>query len=183
METIQVTRDQLNAALEVANDETKKVLKKLFRERDKPSIDDYRTIKTYEDACCVLDEPIHVDLEDDEPDVVAYIKLKTISRALWGRNFIPKPDPEGNKIYYYPWFALYTKKEVEDMDDDDRGALLAGSATSGALAGFGPLYTTYRSSFAHATYGFRLCQETDEKATYFGKQFIELWADYLLFNI
>lgn len=27
-----------------------------------------------------------------------------------------------------------------------------------------------------------LCQETEEKAKYFGQQFIELWAEYLKFN-
>lgn len=32
------------------------------------------------------------------------------------------------------------------------------------------------------TFGFRLCQETEEKAKYFGQQFIELWAEYLKFN-
>ena len=39
-----------------------------------------------------------------------------------------------------------------------------------------------RSSIASATLGFRLCQETEEKAKYFGQQFIELWAEYLKFN-
>lgn len=31
-------------------------------------------------------------------------------------------------------------------------------------------------------FGFRLCQETEEKAKYFGIQFKEIWADYLAFN-
>jgi hypothetical protein len=110
------------------------------------------------------------------------MKLETISRALWGKNFQPKPDAEGKDYYYYPWFALYTKNEIDDMDDDDRGALLSASADNGAGAGFGALSTYYRSSNAHADFGFRLCQETDEKATYFGRQFIELWAKYLAFN-
>ena len=39
-----------------------------------------------------------------------------------------------------------------------------------------------RSSGAGADAGFRLCQETEEKAKYFGQQFIELWAEYLKFN-
>lgn len=88
------------------------------------------------------------------------MKLETISRALWGRNFQPKPDGEGSKVYWYPWFALYTKKEINDMYPEQRGALLSASATL----------------------GFRLCQETEEKAKYFGQQFIELWAEYLKFN-
>ena len=53
---------------------------------------------------------------------------------------------------------------------------------SGASAGFGFLAAGNRSSVAGAYIGFRLCQETEEKAKYFGQQFIELWAEYLKFN-
>ena len=52
----------------------------------------------------------------------------------------------------------------------------------GASAGFGCLAAVSRSSYASANLGFRLCQETEEKAKYFGQQFIELWAEYLKFN-
>jgi hypothetical protein len=52
----------------------------------------------------------------------------------------------------------------------------------GAIAGFGCLSANNRSSNAYADFGFRLCQETEEKAKYFGQQFIELWAEYLKFN-
>ena len=85
-------------------------------------------------------------------------------------------------MYWYPWFALWTKKEVEDMNPEQRGALLSANAHHGALAGFGSLHATLRSSYAVPTLGFRLCQETEEKAKYFGQQFIELWAEYLKFN-
>ena len=53
----------------------------------------------------------------------------------------------------------------------------------GAGAGFGSLDAVSRSSYAIAYLGFRLCQETEEKAKYFGQQFIELWFDYLMFNV
>lgn len=68
------------------------------------------------------------------------------------------------------------------MKPEQRGALLSAFAYYGALAGFGYLYAIYRSSGAIAYIGFRLCQETEEKAKYFGQQFIELWAEYLKFN-
>ena len=68
------------------------------------------------------------------------------------------------------------------MNPEQRGALLSANANYGAYAGFGYLVAYYRSSYAHATLGFRLCQETEEKAKYFGQQFIELWAEYLKFN-
>lgn len=68
------------------------------------------------------------------------------------------------------------------MNPEQRGALLSARAASGAYAGFGFLDAYRRSSCADAYIGFRLCQETEEKAKYFGQQFIELWAEYLKFN-
>ena len=68
------------------------------------------------------------------------------------------------------------------MNPEQRGALLSAGAGNGAHAGFGYLDADGRSSHASASLGFRLCQETEEKAKYFGQQFIELWAEYLKFN-
>ena len=116
--------------------------------------------------------------------IIALMKLEVISRALWGRDWEPKPDASGNTWFYYPWFALFTQNEIDNMDaaEFEKRALLAGDANSGAGAGFGYLHTGFRSSSASANSGFRLCQETEEKAEYFGRQFIRIWADYLAFN-
>lgn len=196
MKTIEVTEKEVKAAFDVAKtDEMKNVLKALFckDEKKKPNLDDYTTIRSYEDACEALGEeslpyepnPIMtlygVEYEV-ESHIIALMKLETISRALWGKTWKPKPDAEGSKWLYYPYFALYTKSEIDNMDEEERGGLLSAHASLGAYAGFGSLGTNYRSSHSHAYYGFRLCQETEEKAEYFGKQFIELWAEYLKFN-
>lgn len=196
MKTIEVTEKEVKAAFEVAKtDEMKNVLKALFckDEEGKPNLDDYTSIKTYEDACEALGvEPIFNEPNpimnlygveyEVEPHIIALMKLETISRALWGKTWKPEPDADGSKLFYYPVFALYTQQEIEDMDEDERGGLLSASAGAGAIAGFGYLYTNYRSSFANAHIGFRLCQETREKALYFGRQFLELWAEYLKFG-
>jgi hypothetical protein len=184
MKIIEVTEKEVKAAFGVAkSDEVKKVLAALFcKPENKPNLDDYKTIKSYEDACEALGET-DVDFDKSVPKhIAALMKLETISRALWGNTFQPKPDAEGTEYYYYPWFALYTKKEIKDMDDDEKGALLSASASGGAYAGFGTLNANGRSSVAIANIGFRLCQETEEKAIYFGRQFIELWAEYMAFN-
>ena len=68
------------------------------------------------------------------------------------------------------------------MDEDKRVGLLSATAVGGAVAGFGCLSTNDRSSFELADSGVRLCQEDSEKAEYFGKQFVGLWAEYLKFN-
>ena len=201
-----IEESKLKSAYESACDGVKDFMENLFGKEmfntAKPTLDDYKTIKSYEDACEALDEtpilsenkkkalcvklPDHYDFRQNMPKhIIALMKLETISRALWGKNFKPKPDAEGNKEYWYPWFALYTKDELNRMSEDDKsmcGVLLAGLAPNGAYAGFGYLHTNYRSSYSLAHFGFRLCQETEEKAAYFGKQFIELWGEYLSYG-
>ena len=199
---VEIEESKLQTAYANACDGVKDFMESLFGkkvfEAAKPTLDDYKTIRTYEDACVALkQDAIRVDSVNGDTTtvltnlgarvnipshIVALMKLETISRALWGRNFQPKPDGEGSKVYWYPWFALWTKKEVEDMNPEQRGALLSASASFGAYAGFGYLNAIHRSSYAHAYIGFRLCQETEEKTKYFGQQFIELWAEYLKFN-
>ena len=197
---IEVTEKEVQAAFKVAkSEETKQVLAALFckEERVTPILDDYKTIRSYEDACEALGiQPILTTDEDGENTVVetgtqhfiapkhlvALYKLETISRALWGRNWEPKPDADGSKWFYYPYFALWTKDELNDLNEKQMVALLSAYAYDGAAAGFGCLITYIRSSDADASIGFRLCQETEEKAAYFGQQFIELWAEYLKFN-
>lgn len=187
MKVIEVTEKEVKVAFDAAkSDEVKNVLAALFckpEDRVKPSLDDYKSIKTYEDACEALGEEPVGDLGDHvDKHIIALIKLETISRALWGKDWQPKPDPDGSKYFYYPWFALYTQSEMDSMSEEDRGALLGASASYGAHAGFGCLYASFRSSNSFAYFGFRLCQETEEKAKYFGIQFKEIWADYLAFN-
>lgn len=204
---IQIEKEKLQAAYKNACGCVKDAFEKLFGEdvleTAKPTLDDYKTIKSYEDACDVLglspilsenrnkalcaQFPDHYDFRQNMPKhIIALMKLEIISRALWGKSFEPEPDAEGNKIYWYPWFALYTKDEVDRMSDEERkslcGALFGGYAGPGANAGFGCLYAHVRSSNSDADIGFRLCQETEEKAAYFGRQFIELWAEYLAYG-
>lgn len=190
MKKFEINENDVKAAFDAANtDEMKNVLKALFCKRtDAPSLDDHTTIHSYEDALEALGEK-SPNLEEMEKagvpkHIIALIKLETISRALWGRTFQPTPDAEGNNWYYYPWFALWTKEEIEDRKDEflKKGALLSGRADPGADAGFGCLSAIYRSSYASACVGFRLCQENETKAKYFGKEFIKLWAEYLAFN-
>lgn len=182
---VEIEESKLQTAYANACDGVKDFMESLFGkkvfEAAKPTLDDYKTIRTYEDACKALGEPIFEDPNNLPNHIIALMKLETISRALWGRNFQPKPDGEGSKVYWYPWFALWTKKEVEDMNPEQRGALLSASASYGAGAGFGYLHA-YSFLECDCDHGFRLCQETEEKAKYFGQQFIELWAEYLKFN-
>lgn len=144
---IEVSESNLKAAFEVADESTKKVLVALFgniepTDDNKPSLKDYKTIRTYEDACKALGESV-----DEETlkkagvpkHIIAQMKLELICKALWGGEVKVYPDPDGNRIYWYPWFGLYNQSEIDRMSDEDRGCLLSASAASGAAAGFGSL--------------------------------------------
>ena len=150
-----------------------------------PNLKDYKTIKTYEDACTALGEKVdEVTLTNAgvPKHIIALMKLELVCKALWGGEVKVYPDPNGNRTYYYPWFALYTKDEVERMDSEERGLLLSAYAGLGALAGWGSAAANRRSSYSYAYSGFRLCLDTYEKARYFGTQFLELWTEYLAYN-
>ena len=187
---IEVSESNLKAAFEVADESTKKVLVALFgniepTDDNKLSLKDYKSIRSYEDACKALGESVDEKTlsEAGVPShIIAQMKLELICKALWGGEVKVYPDPDGNRIYWYPWFALYNQNEIDNMNDKQRGCLLSALAADGARAGFGCLSAPYRSSYSYANSGFRLCLDTEEKAEYFGKQFLELWAEAIAFN-
>lgn len=187
---IEVSESNLKAAFEVADESTKKVLEALFGKieptnENKPNLYDYKTIKTYEDACIALGEKVEEEKLSEAgvpKHIIAQMKLELICKALWGGEVKVYPDPDGNRMYWYPWFAIYNQSEIGGMSDEQRGCLLSAYANYGANAGFGCLIANHRSSDSTVYSGFRLCLDTEEKAEYFGKQFLELWAEAIAFN-
>ena len=199
MKAINITEKEVQAAFSAAkSEETKQVLTALFgQQKMKPTLDNYKTIKTYEDACEALNlAPIYSDLAKDADraicqyseaqrqyghimnlpkHILSLMKLEIISRALWGRKWKPEPDTDSSKQFYYPCFALWTKVELNGLNEEQKSAILPIVVDNNKTAGFGYWYSTTISS----SNTFRLCQETTEKAEYFGRQFIELWAEYL----
>ena len=91
--------------------------------------------------------------------MVAMYKLITIAEA-WNKadNFVPDFSDQ-KQCKYFPWF----------MYNDN-------------AAGFVYAYTNFTASSANASIGSRLCFSTSERAEQFGKQFIDLWNDFLLFQ-
>lgn len=190
---LKITSANYEAAYAMADDNTRKILAVLVGDnettatpsRPAPSLSDYTTIRSYEDACVALGESLDVEklVAAGVPNhIIAQMKLEHICKALWGGENKCQPTADGSKVWWYPVMALWTPGEISNMSDDERGALLAAGAHNGAYAGFGYLYTYGRSSTASAYLGFRLCLDTEEKAEYFGKQFVELWAEAYAYN-
>jgi len=150
-------------------------------------------VKTLEDAIAVLGEDhtlvrqYHLyeqqmnGNEEYMRDLTAFLKLRIITAAL---NQGWSPDwTNSDEWKYYPWFCLYTEDEYNDLDADDkeRCCRVVGRSSSGANAGGGLVYASAvsASSYSHAGYGSRLAFKTRELALYAGKQFVDLWCDFV----
>lgn len=190
---LKITSANYEAAYAMADDNTRKILAVLVGDNETtatpsqpaPSLSDYTTIRSYEDACVALGESMDVEklVAAGVPNhIIAQMKLEHICKALWGGENKCQPTADGSKVWWYPVMALWTPGEISNMSDDERRALLSAPATYGAYAGFGSLPANSRSSYSHAHSGFRLCLDTEEKAEYFGKQFVELWAEAYAYN-
>lgn len=140
-------------------------------------------IKTFEDACIELgidaDEWMN-DREDlgFEPDIIAYMKLRIVVAAL---NEGWKPKFTTDEYRYYPYFYLYTKEEVEEMDEERRKELWlwGGSSSDGANCGLSCAYSARVWAYSSAAFSPRLALKSKELAEYCGKQFQSIWADYV----
>lgn len=189
-EKVEVYADNLRRAYDKADDNTRVVLDALFgtihfggEDGNKPDLKDYKTICTYEDACVALGERVDEETlkaANVPAHIIAEMKLELVCKALWGGVNNCNPCEDG-KVWWYPCMAFWTKDEIADKDED-RVALLCAHANDGTGAGFGCLDAYGRSSWTDADGGFRLCLDTEEMAEYFGRQFVELWAEYLAYN-
>ena len=145
-------------------------------------------IKTFEDACEALGlkvpdalpellQPKYADIVPSH--VSAFLKLTIITAALnEGWQWIP--DPAKRPRGYYPWFWFFSTEEVARMSKDKAEDIHLINATDiSGFAGLGYAYSDSAWSVSHARIGSRLAFKSYELAEYAGKQFIELYKDYL----
>ena len=115
----------------------------------------YTDIKTVEDAFEFLGLDYKKWLqarEDQEADVLAYEKLRVIVKALNGGRVMDYNNTDENK--YYPLFNSF-----------------------GSSAGFS--YGDYFCAFSRSVVCSRLCLIDSDRATYAGKQFIEVYNQFI----
>jgi hypothetical protein len=121
----------------------------------------YTEIKTFEDACKVLNLDATTIIPDfsffpesDKEAMIAHSKLVIIAKAING-DWVPNWN-DWDQYKYYPWFEM-------------------GSPSGGGFS--------YYDDDAWLTYsyvGSRLCFETREMAKYVGKQFEDLYKAYFV---
>ena len=122
---------------------------------------DYKTIKTFEDACTklgidptALPELSLIPEEFRKPILAAY-KLMIIYKAI-NNGWVPDWS-KSSQYKYYPWFWVLS-------------------------SGFGFSDSLYAYDFTITTVGSLLCTDTSEKAMYIAKQFEQEYKDYFLYE-
>ena len=194
---MEIKIENAKAALKTADESVKKVLLALLPELNEEEAQTAakrpieERIKTFEDACRELgtDHPFvlayqNTNLRDPEVaeanrDILAYMKLRIIAAAL---NEGWEPEFTEDEWRWYPWFTLWTEEELSEKSDEwkaDRHLISTGDY-SGGYAGFAYAGSSDAPSLTNSYFGSRLCFKSEALATYCGKQFISLWADFNL---
>lgn len=187
MSEITINKDKLVQAYEAATDEQKQLLTDLYGKEIFRPQDITERIKTFSDACYALGEE-HLLVREfitksycPSPDLEAYMMLRIITAAL---NQGWSPDwTNSDEWKYYPWFCLYTEDEYNRLDEDEKELCcrVVGRSSSYAHAIGGLVYASahYASSYSYSYVGSRLAFKTRDLALYAGKQFINVWCDFL----
>lgn len=151
-------------------------------------------IKTFEDACNELermaekgDDTAGDLLSDYESNcnnilvkqTLATMKLSIIAYAL---NEGWQPKFTVDEYRYHPWFYLYTQEEIDKMDEENKKNIcpFGSSSTFGSYCGIA--FALSDDAWSHSSAGIsaRLSVKSSELADYFGKQFIDIFADYFI---
>lgn len=158
MKTLQISEQKARELYKSGSGELRSILEESFgKDFFSQKITD--RVKTYEDACRELsmnplDENKLMKLGLTKHDI-AYQKLVTIVKSLNEGWVLDVCD---NRVYrWYPWFVTN------------------GSPSSFAFGG-----SFYDNAFSTAGSGSRLCFKNKELSEYCGKQFIELWKQFIL---
>lgn len=175
MEKLTVNKADAVKYYNAASEDTKEVLRELFGAEAFKF--DFRSIKTYADACHHLGMSEHLitgtpdcDKEALQMASAAY-KLIVICKAL---NNGQQYDENGSTWCPIYWF--YTKEELEDMGEEKRKAkgiklLSAAYAGDAEASGVRCASTSTRCANTIAYYGFPLVLNSEEKAKYVAEQF------------
>jgi hypothetical protein len=177
---LKVSYTAIKAIYDTASDEFKAMLEKIFGKE--AFAFDYRTIKSFEDACDKLgmskrtpviptaNEYCKEALEQSE----AMYKLLVICKAI---NDGQQYDEDG--YTWAPIYYFYTKDELKEMGEERRKAkhiqlVSAACADNAESSGVRCASAGDRGAYTNANFGFPLCANSEEKALYLDEQFRDL---------
>lgn len=188
---LKISAENALKAYNATDDNGKELLEHLFGREVFAPKNIMERVKTFEDAVKVLgDNNASVnqylfvangpEMDETGKDLLAYLKLRIIAEAL---NEGWKPKFDGEERRWYPYFYIYTKEEYDRLDEDEKkDCRVVGRAFHHAYVYGGVVcayaYNAWSHSYTH--YSSRLAFRTEELAKYCGKQFIDIWVDFLI---
>lgn len=142
-------------------------------------------IRTFRDAIYELGEnhPLVVEwyrVGAVSSDLEAYLKLRIICAAL-NEGWEPKFTEDERR--WFPWYYLWTESELDEKSDEwkaEHHLIMIGDKYHSEYAGLASAASNFAPSYSDTDFGSRLCLKSEELATYCGKQFIGIWAAFLL---
>ena len=188
-EKISIQKENVLNAYKQASKEQKALLENMFgKDMFKPK-NIMERVKTFEYACAIIGDK-HTLVKEYfgvvynniviTKNLIAYLKLRIICEAL---NEGWKPQYTEKEYRWCPWFRLWTEEELNDKSEewktDNKLLLFGGSSKDVSFCGLTCAYTADVVSLANADQSARLSVKSEELAAYFGKQFIDIWSDYL----
>ena len=183
---ITIQKENILNAYNQASGEQKSLLENLFGKDMFQPHDIKERVKTFDDAVAILgnDNQAVIDYyaiadKTCTEDILAFAKLRVIAEAL---NEGWKPKFDGDECRYYPWFYIYTKKEYEELDEDEKiKCCVVGRSNGNSSANCGLVFANaiIAPSYSYSHGGSRLAFKTRELAEYCGKQFIDIWEKFL----
>ena len=191
-------KEDIDARVETLQEE----LVKLKKQRERIEIPVTERIKTFDDAVDELgsEHPLVKQYmaavngnESFTRNTIAYMKLLIIAAAL---NEGWEPQFTEYEYRWFPWFTLWTEGELKNKSKEwkaNHELCLFGSASyDGAFCGLAFAYSNAGATCglagadsgsawtaSAAACSARLAVKSEKLAHYFGKQFIDIWAEYL----
>lgn len=183
-ENITISKQDLLKAYREAEPSQKEFMKQLFG-ADAFASNIMERVKTFQDAVNELGDEHPLVIEYNtwckqiggaySADVMAYLKLRIITAAL---NEGWEPKFTIDEWRYYPYFYLLNKEDYEQLSDEDKKRCV-GRSCSVAYGGLVCASSNYGSAYSYAFSGVRLAFRTSKLAEYAGKQFLNIWADFV----
>lgn len=167
----------VNGVLTLVDEKPQNVMERIKTFEDAVAELSNRAMNGDKDARKLLGEWNRITSPVDSKDLLAYIKLRIITKVLnegWEPKFIP------GEYRWAPYFLLYTKEEIEKMNAETRARVVLRSVNN-AYANGGVSFANIHYAFAilNASFGSRLAFKSKELAEYAGKQFTEIYADFI----
>ena len=147
----------------------------------RPTLTDYTTIRSYEDACVALHRlPLSLsDVQAIDDFTIAMLQLETIAEAIRGEDGPILFDSRVATSSYAPCFGRYVEEEMADQSDVLRESALWVHTGAGVNDIFAMSHIAKIETNGYKCINPRIMQHSYEKAQYLGgRRFVKLWATY-----